>query len=124
MNNMRIIYKDKLPKGFKKADFKDVKNLRKLVLALRKVVADAKKEKIKKVAIVLRDLPKLTTLGVSEQECGEIIAREVLAADYEFTKYLSKPKSGWNFITEAALAGKATPEFKEGIERGKIIAGE
>ena len=98
--DMRIISKNKIGKDYKKADFKDAKNLRKFVLALRRVVADTKKsrfdlsnrgssisqaksgEKIKKVAIVLREMPKLPTLGVSEQECGEIISREVLLADY------------------------------------------
>ena len=140
--DMRIISKNKIGKDYKKADFKDAKNLRKFVLALRKVVADAKKsrfdlsnrgssisqaksgEKIKKVAIVLREMPKLPTLGVSEQECGEIISREVLLADYEFTKYLSKPKEGWSFISELAIVGKVSKEFKDGTERGKIIAGE
>src|SRR3989344_1418910 len=140
--DMRIISKNKIGKDYKKADFKDAKNLRKFVLALRRVVADTKKsrfdlsnrgssisqaksgEKIKKVAIVLREMPKLPTLGVSEQECGEIISREVLLADYEFTKYLSKPKEGWSFISELAIVGKVSKEFKDGTERGKIIAGE
>ncbi|HEY4493579.1 MAG TPA: leucyl aminopeptidase family protein [Candidatus Paceibacterota bacterium] len=127
--DMRIITKERVGKEYKKADFKDVKNLRQLILALRKVVADAKKVKIKKVAIVLKDLPaqagipKLSSLGISEQELGEIIAREVLLADYEFTKYLSKPKEGWSFITELVLVGKVSKELKAGLERGKIIAG-
>src|SRR3989344_2187613 len=128
---MKIVYKNKIDKSYKKADFSEAMNLRKFVLALRKVVADAKKEKIKKVAIVLRELPKFTTLGlpagkagVEEDECGIIISREVLLADYEFTKYLSKPKEGWNFISELAIVGKTNKKFKDGIERGKIIAGE
>ncbi|MEK7535556.1 MAG: leucyl aminopeptidase family protein [Patescibacteria group bacterium] len=125
---MRIINKDKLGKGlpagrqeYKKADFKDANSLRKFVLAVRKAVADAKKDKMKKVAVILKEIHKF---GIGERELGEIIAREVLIADYEFTKYLSKPKEGWSFISGFALIGKVSKEFKVGIERGKIIAGE
>ena len=122
--DMRIISKDRVGKEYKKPDFKDVTNLRKLVLAIRKVVVDAKKEKIKKVAIVLRDLPDCSRWNLAQGELGEIIARELLITDYEFTKYLSKPKEGWSFITEVAVIGKISKEFKQGIERGKIVAGE
>ncbi|HEY4483484.1 MAG TPA: hypothetical protein VI953_04905 [Candidatus Paceibacterota bacterium] len=129
---MKITFKDKLPKGFKKAVIKPEElkgiNLRKFILLVRKQVSEAKKDKQKKLAILLRDLPNCSTLSVEQGEMGEIIAREILLADYEFTKYLSKPKEGWDFLTEVALVGPASREasqdFKKGIERGRVVAGE
>lgn len=124
---MTITYKDKAPKDYTKADFSQVAGLpaqvglRKFALAVRKAVIEAKKEKLKKVAVVLKEIPKL---GLSDFETGEIVAREALLADYEFTKYLSKPKDGWKFISELAIVGKASPEFKKGVARGKLVAGE
>lgn len=118
---MKIVNKTTVGKEYKRADFTAVKSLRQLILAVRKVVADAKKDKIKKIAIVLKDCSKL---GLEQNKLGELIAREVLLADYEFTKYLTKPKEGWNFMSELAIVGKMSPDFKNGLERGKIVAGE
>ncbi len=118
---MTISYKEKAPADYKRAEFKDVTNLRKLVLAVRKAIADAKKEKIKKVAVTLKDLP---SLNLTDFDLGEIVVREALLADYEFTKYLSKPAEGWRFITELCFVGKPTSAFKKGVARGKLVAGE
>src|SRR3989344_967374 len=125
---MKIVYKNKVDSKAKKADFAKVKNLRQFILAVRKVVADAKKEKNKKVAILIKELPKLE---LGETQVGVIIAREALMADYEFTKYLSKPKEGGNFIAELMLVGTwrsgnqvKVKDIRSGIERGKIVAGE
>src|SRR3989344_1842072 len=122
---MIFTYKTKLAKDYKKANFELPKgetiNLRKFALLVRKAVAEAKKAEIKKVAVVLKELPKL---GLSDFDLGEIVAREALLADYEFTKYLSKPKEGWNFLSEFAVIGSASPEFKKGASRGRIVAGE
>src|SRR3989344_2632996 len=121
---MIFTYKTKLAKDYKKANFELPKgetiNLRKFALLVRKAVAEAKKAEIKKAALVLKEVPKL---GLSDFDLGELIAREALLADYEFTKYLSKPKDGWNFLSELAFVGKVSLEFKKGVERGKIVAG-
>jgi len=65
---MKITFKDKLPKGFKKAVIKPEElkgiNLRKFILLVRKQVSEAKKDKQKKLAILLRDLPNCSTLSV------------------------------------------------------------
>ncbi len=142
---MKFIYKDKLgksDKGIKVVrleldDKKPIDTLRRLILAVRKSVSDAKKAKSEKIAINLKDLSKLESVELSISELGELIAREMLIADYEFAKYKTEPKEGWSFIQEVAFLttwlpgnqvsrkpGLRLDEFKRGIERGKIIAGE
>ena len=125
---MKFIFKDKLPKGVKKVvikpeDTKDF-NLRKLILLARKVIVDAKKEKTKKIFLLLKDLPDCLTLNVKQGEYGEILSREMLMADYEFNKYKEVSKEGFFMVSEVSFIGKINQEFKDGVARGEIVASE
>ncbi len=97
---------------------KDI-TLRKLHLLPRQVVAEAKKHKIKKLAVNFSDF-KFKQIKLSDEELAQILAIGFEMANYEFVKYKSKPKEGWNFVEEIVVVGGN----EKGIKRGQIIAEE
>ncbi|HEY9582837.1 MAG TPA: leucyl aminopeptidase family protein [Candidatus Paceibacterota bacterium] len=120
---MKFIFREnlsKLLKGEKKVRVKE-ETVRKQILEVRKIIVDAKTAKQKKVVL------NIANIGA---ELGELIAREMLLANYEFTSHKTEPKEGWNFVDEVvfvglhSLTGKESQEFKRSVMRGRIIAEE
>ena len=104
----------------------DELSLRKVRLLLRRLVFEAKGNKCKKVSVSFDSLATIS-VGLSEHEFGEILAREALLANYEFQTYKSEPKGGFAEVKEMMIVtGKATvsKEFKEGLKRGQVIGEE
>lgn len=96
---------------------------RKLILAARQVIALAKANKAKRIAIVFSDFvfPKLQC---RDEEVAELLSTNFEMANFEFVKYKTKPKEGWNFVEEVVVTGKTTPAAREGFRKGQIIGGE
>src|SRR3989338_1624463 len=84
---------------------------RKLASIFRRAVSLAKANKIKRIGLNFGDF-LFKHLGLPAEEVAGIIAVNLEMADFEFVKYKSRPKDGWNFIKEVAVAGKITPEIK------------
>lgn len=97
--------------------------LRKLHLLIRKIVRTAKNNKAKKIQVQSEDFI-FPQLKLSDKELGRIFASESLMADFDFVKFKTEPKEGWNFLNEIIISGKASPQFKEGIRVGEIIGTE
>ncbi len=97
-------------------------NRRKLVSLTRKIIVLAKGAKISGIAIDFRDFVK--NFDVAANGLAEVLAVNFELANFEFVKYKSKPKDGWNFIKEIFVLGKITHEVKNGFKKGQIVGGE
>lgn len=93
---------------------------RKLITSVRKMVAQAKTGGKKKIAFEFLDLAFLH-LPILPEELAELIATELEMANFEFTLYKTKPKDGWNALTEAVVVGKFGTDIQKAFRKGKIV---
>lgn len=98
-------------------------NLRKLHLLPRQIVSLAKQNKIKKLAITSDEF-RFEKLGLDDYQLGRILATEFEMANFEFVRFKTAPKEGWNFVTQITLAGNVTEEFKKGTRDGQLVGEE
>ncbi len=96
---------------------------RKLITLVRRVVSSAKAAKTKKVAINFADFV-YPHLDIAKEELAELIAVNLEMANFEFTKYMTKPKEGWSALTDVVVVGKADKEIVQGFNKGKAIGEE
>lgn len=96
---------------------------RKLISLVRRVVASAKAAKVKKIAISFTDFV-FPHLEISKEELAELIAVNLEMANFEFTKYKTKPKEGWSALTEAVIVMKADKAVEIAWKKGKTIGEE
>jgi len=93
---------------------------RKLVTTVRKMVTAAKAAKKKEIAFEFTDLV-FPHLEISSVELAELIATNLEMANFEFVKYKTKPKEGWNTLTDVTIAGKLDAEVEKGFKKGKLV---
>ncbi len=96
-------------------------NQQKAALAARIAVASAKREKLKKLGFWVSGMrsPKETS------RFYEGVAVGATMANFEFVKYKTPPKEGFNFIEEIVLiSAKADANIEDGVKRGAIIGEE
>jgi len=98
-------------------------NRRKIILLARQIIFLAKANKIKKLAIDLRDFG-FAKIRLAERELAELLAVNFAMANFDFIKYKTPPKEGWNFIEEIMVFGKNIAATRAGFERGLTIAAE
>lgn len=93
---------------------------RKLVNTVRKVISLAKSANKKKVSLSFLDLvfPQLHMLPA---ELGEMLSTNLEMANFEFTKYRSKPKEGWSTLTDVIVIGRLGGEVEKAIKKGRTI---
>lgn len=99
---------------------------RTLQLFLRKVVASAKAQKCRSIAIAARDLV-FKGAKYNDAEIAEACAIGALMGAFSFNKYLTPPKDGWKDIeTFYLIADKkhGARALTEGLRRGAIIGAE
>ncbi|MCX6702944.1 MAG: leucyl aminopeptidase family protein [Candidatus Wolfebacteria bacterium] len=103
-------------------DYKDL-NRRKLVITSRQIVSLAKTNKIKKLSLEFSDflIPNLKMKG---SEIAGVMATNFLMANFEFVKYKTAPKEGWNFVEEVEISGKISDDAKKEFLKGVIIGEE
>jgi len=95
-------------------------NHRKALLTARRVVAYARREKIKNLAVNLKDFE---TPGIPIEELAEVTATQFELANFEFIHYKSPPPEGWSFV-DSILFLADNPALTEALKRGKIIGEE
>ena len=93
---------------------------RKFINLCRQVIMVAKSHRCKKLAVLARDFV-FPHLGIPEAELGELMAVNFEMANFEFTKYKTRPKKGWPFVDEVTVVGKVSPEGRRGFARGQLI---
>src|SRR3990167_8346049 len=93
---------------------------RKLVNVIRKIVSLAKAANKKKVALDFFDLV-FPHLHMTPTELGEMLSTNLEMANFEFVKYKSKPKEGWNTLTDVVVVGKVGGSVEKAIKKGRIV---
>ena len=103
--------------GGKPADM----NLRKFMRLCRSIVRTAKQGKHSKIALQFDRMPALfkNLKNVSLEDVSSIAAQNFVIADYEFTKYKSKPEE--IHVTELCFCGKSSRSIEAAARRGVII---
>lgn len=101
----------------------DKLNRRKLIILSRQIITLAKANQIKKIAFKFEDF-SFSKLKISREETAELLATNLEMANFEFVKYRSKPKEGWNFIEGIIVAGKVSPGVKYAFAMGQRIGQE
>lgn len=93
---------------------------RKLITTIRKIVVLAKSVNKKKVSLSFFDFvfPHLHMLPA---ELGEMLSTNLEMANFEFVKYKSKPKEGWNALTEIIVVGKVGGAVERAIKKGRVV---
>lgn len=102
-----------LPSG-QKALIIGIKNFnhRKAILAMRRIINVARKEKIVKILVNFNDF----------RTSGEILATQLEIANFEFVQYKEKPKGGWFFVKDVHVF--TDKDVQPELNRGKIIGEE
>src|SRR3990167_11145202 len=93
------------------------------VMVMRKIVATAKANKIKSVAVDYKDIKSLAPKDMGDYEIGRVAGTAFVMADYEHNTYKTKPKEGWGQIEIAAII-KTPDAGQEGFADGLTIATE
>jgi len=110
--------------AIKSPEKKDI-NRRKFILLCRQIIQEAKKHRVKKIAVDFSDLD-FKSISQKAEDIAKITAENFEMANYEFVKYKALPKEGWNFVEEVKIiAGKeSVKNIEKGISQGKIIGEE
>jgi len=95
--------------------------LRKIIISMRRIISLARKEKVKEIAVNLDDFPMD---GFSEEDMTELMATQFKLANFEFNKYKTAPKGGWNFVEQIFLIAKDNASLKKAIADGMAIGEE
>jgi leucyl aminopeptidase len=107
-----------------KPQVKDKISRRQLVILARQIISLAKKNKISKIVLNFKDILDFKS-DLSEYEIGEILAINFEMANYEFVKYKTKPKDGWNFIEEVRIIfSENQTKLSDAIKTGQLIGRE
>ncbi|MEX2033482.1 MAG: leucyl aminopeptidase [Candidatus Colwellbacteria bacterium] len=101
----------------------DELNRRKLIILSRQIITLAKTNRIKKIALKLDDFT-FSKLKISREETAELLATNFEMANFEFVKYKSKPKEGWNFVEGVIIVGNISPGVKKAFAAGQAIGEE
>ncbi len=97
--------------------------LRKFILLARRVVILSKTHKVKRVHLAFSDFLFSGLKSVTREEIASILAQNFEMANFEFTKFKSKPKDGWGAVTHIVVYG-AGSDAKKGFKKGHIIGKE
>src|SRR3989344_1195635 len=97
---------------------------RKFVLAMRKVIALAKQNKIKSISINFKDIKALAPKNFSDNDVGKATATAFVMAGYEHTTYKTKPKEGFSTVEVVAITDMPEPAKAGGFWVGEQIGAE
>jgi leucyl aminopeptidase len=96
---------------------------RKLILLVRRTVREAM---VKKYASIVLDLEqfRFPKLEMGDRDVAELVATNLVMAEFEFRDFLSVPKEGWSEVKTVALINASGKDVRQGVERGTVIGEE
>jgi leucyl aminopeptidase len=97
---------------------KDKVTYKSLPLIARQIIATAKKQNFKKIAIDVADLTFETVEGV---DAARIVATNFELANYDSTMLKTMPEAGWPEVVEVTLCGAVSKEGQTAVVRGQAI---
>jgi leucyl aminopeptidase len=98
-------------------------NARKLRLMARRIIGIAKRERLDRVALDIREIEGMDP-GVDGTALTELLVSNMLMANYEYRQFKTKPDDGWREVSEILFVGPLSAPEREGLKRGKMIAEE
>ncbi|MFH1769632.1 MAG: leucyl aminopeptidase, partial [Parcubacteria group bacterium] len=101
--------------------FKDITQ-RKSFLVVRRVIAEARKYRLKNIGIDFKDF-KFKHLKIKDADLGELIGANMTMANYEFVNFKKEPKEGWDFI-EDLIVMNTNDLIAKAFKKGQIIGVE
>ena len=113
-----------------KVGIEDKENLRvkKFLQLLRSVVRASHAHHIQYLAIDWKDVKNYWPKDKSSTELqAERVATELLLANYTFTSYKTKPKTGWPTVREVVITNvpkKDLPVFQASFKRAEVVVDE
>ncbi len=97
---------------------------RKALLAMRRAIAFARRERVKQLSLSLDDFRAGDFRGTPD-ELAEILATELELANFEFTQYKAPPPEGWQFVERVFVSAKHRPKnLAKSLAVGKTIGEE
>ena len=98
-------------------------NARKFILLCRSIVAAAKANKSKKIAIQFDRSPELfkNLHEITPEHISQSAAENFEMANFEFNAFKTKPKEGWHTVEEILLYGKSSPSTEKAVKKGQEI---
>ena len=105
---------------------RDEMNFRRFIILCRSIVQAAKHNKIRKIALQFDKTPWLfkNLQHRSPEEISSLAAENFEMANFEFTKYKSKPKNGFDVVDEILACGKSSKSIEAAVRKGQIIGQE
>lgn len=101
---------------------KEKLNWRQAALIARQIVFYAKKYGVKKIQL---DWKKIEALRLGKNpEVAEAFGVNLEMANYEFVKYKTTPKEGWNFVEEIEIVAGNKKEIEKFLNKGQLIGRE
>lgn len=95
---------------------------RSYISLIRRMVVAAKKHRIKKFSLSLKEL-KLSK-DISFFEAGTLFAENALMADFEFTHFKTSPKKDAHRVEEIIVVDVEDSAFSTGVSRGLVVGEE
>lgn len=96
---------------------------RKLQTLFRRVINIAKQNRIRQLSLDMNDFA-FAALALPIADIGEMCAVNMQLANYEFNRYKTKPKEGWNTVEKIFVKGAKSRDMRDGFRRGQVIASE
>ncbi len=99
-------------------------NHRRAILAVRKVIDAARRERIGELVVNFDDFA--TDRKIELETLAEVMAVQFEMANFEFVSYKASPKEGWFFVKQTLIyaESKKTLKIQQALQRGKIIGEE
>ncbi len=98
-------------------------NQRRFIILCRTIVATAKANKIRKIALQFDRTPGLfkNLKSTTPERLSQLAAENFEMANFEFNRFKTEPKEGWSQVEEILLYGKSSPSIEKAAVRGQEI---
>lgn len=100
--------------------FRDI-DQRKFILVCRTIIRTAKRQKVKRFALEWTRKPFPRLRNLKDTELASLMAQNFEMANFEFTKFKTEPKDGWDLVEEVRIVGNTHPLFTAAFEKGQLI---
>src|SRR6185437_16182400 len=101
---------------------------RKFITLCRAIVQTAKQNKLRKIAVQFDRTPEIFSGMQKEitsgEEVSELAAANFEMANFEFTQFKTKPKTGFPEVDEILLYGKSSKSIEAAARKGQLIGEE
>lgn len=96
---------------------------RRFIILCRAIVQTAKANKAKRIAIQFDTTPELfkNLQTLTPEAISELASQNFVMSNFEFTRYKTAPKNGWNTVEEITLCGKSSKSIEAAARRGLAI---